>query len=905
MMAACMLAAATGFARAAAPLEPEARKDVAPRQFVRVFDFDERPLGNYEDTPMYWRRFEGEGLPAYSCGRFDEEVGRTAPPSFRFDLRGGNIGYEYVHGDLVVFPDSDYLVEGYVRAEGLTHARAFLACYLVDRFGQRISGSERVSELAQSRPLSSGVWQRIAVQLHGNYPQARALRVQLWAMQRYVWAGAGEGRVDPIARQDVHATVWFDDLSIRRMPRIRVTLSNPGGLIKPGAEESFEIDAHNATLVNVQMELVVLDADGAEHFRAVRELAPQTSDRMRVPSPPLVPGWYRARARLLDEDETLLERTLGFAVLPAIAGGTAHRSDLGIDLGRWPFSDERGALELVETLACGAVRIGLPMLGAPENDTDVEYLRQIRDLARQLAMNQVRTTGLILPPATGVPDARESTGGMVAADPNWDDRVGPMLAYFGGYLLSWQLGDERYELQMPGTWNSLRITQVWEKLERYVAAPELIVPRSVLDAGSALPSDYLQAGTAFPANWPIVPRPPHAYAYWLPPELPVRTYPWYLAFWFEGEPDCSKDGAGPRRWLTVGLDRESDASGKGRVTDMARRIVLAKVVNPDRLFVPAPFDLVTTNGGRAWQPTREYIPLRTLFHYLSGYRAVAALALDHDGVAVLFSRGDQYTLVVWTWQWPSTDATVGLYVGEHAAAVELSGTVRSLQREGALVHVPLLSDPLIVTDVDAPLLLLQDSIRVEPSYIQSHDPEPRPVLKMQNHHGTHLAGRIDLQPPRGWDVAPDPISFELGPGQSLNQTLKFTIPPRQVASDQLLGVDLHLRQPELRDLHVDVPLHVELRDIVVRGLAWWDGSALVVEQTLHNLSLRPVNFNAFCQVSNRAQAEGAFLDVAPGDVAVQRYRFPQARDLAGGRAWIAIQEIDGPRTLDQLVSVPR
>ena len=295
----------------------------------------------------------------------------------------------------------------------------------------------------------------------------------------------------------------------------------------------------------------------------------------------------------------------------------------------------------------------------------------------------------------------------------------------------------------------------------------------------------------------------------------------------------------------------------------------------------------------------------TLFHHLSGHRAVASMAMENDGVAVLFSRGDRHTLVAWTWQWNSPEVLVGLYAGERAAAVELSGLVRPLERDGSLSLVPLSSVPIVVTDVDAPLLLLQDSVRVEPAYIQSHDPEPRPVLKMRNHYNRQLAGQIVMLPPRGWNVSPNPISFDLGPGQDFEQTLDFMIPPRQVASEQLLGVDLHLRQPELQDLHVDVPLHVELRDIVVRGLAWWDGNDLVVEQTLHNLSLRPVSFDASCQVPNRARAEGAFLEVAPGDVAVQRYRFPSARDIAGGRAWIAIQEIDGPRTLDHLVSIPR
>lgn len=355
----------------------------------------------------------------------------------------------------------------------------------------------------------------------------------------------------------------------------------------------------------------------------------------------------------------------------------------------------------------------------------------------------------------------------------------------------------------------------------------------------------------------------------------------------------------------MGAERGGHSGPTDRLVDTARRIVLAKAVNPHRLCVPAPFELTTTDGAAAWQPTDEYIPLRTLFHHLYGRPAVASLALEHDAVVVLFGGRDRHALVLWTWRRDTDDLWTRLCVGAAASALELSGAPRSLEREGPWARVPLSTMPLIIENVTAPLLLLQDSLGIAPGYIQLHNPEPRRVLTLRNHYETELVGRIELHPPPNWKVSPSPIHLRLAPGAALRETLDFTIPPRQIASRQQLGVDVRLTRPDSLDLHFDVGLDVELRDIVVKATAWWDGNDLVVEQTLRNLSPQPVSFNAFCQAHNRAQFEGVFLNVPPGNLKTHEYRLPAARALAGSKLWIGIQEIDGPRTLDQLVPVPR
>ncbi|MGE3180500.1 MAG: hypothetical protein AB7N71_02640, partial [Phycisphaerae bacterium] len=93
-------------------------------QILKNFDFLERPLGNYEEMPMFWTRLSGMGLPRFSDTQFDFEIGHLAPPSVRFDLRGANIAMEYTRNDIPVEADGDYRAVAWVRVEDLESARA-------------------------------------------------------------------------------------------------------------------------------------------------------------------------------------------------------------------------------------------------------------------------------------------------------------------------------------------------------------------------------------------------------------------------------------------------------------------------------------------------------------------------------------------------------------------------------------------------------------------------------------------------------------------------------------------------------------------------------------------------------------------------------------------------------------
>jgi len=517
------------------------------------------------------------------------------------------------------------------------------------------------------------------------------------------------------------------------------------------------------------------------------------------------------------------------------------------------------------------------MAGSPASHQETEYFREISDLVRQLARQRIETTGVILSPAAALDPARGTpTHELIKTSSNWRRLSSPILAYFSGLLRAWQLGYENIELRHGRGWDPALVEQVRAHVARFIAIPELIVPYDALN-----------------------PPPPDGdpQTIWVSPAIPARTLPRQLEFLVQ--PGTAA------RWLTLEPDRRPGLERESRLADLARRIILAKALGPERIFVPAPFELTSSGGGLAWQPTEEYVVLRTLFHALSGKDAIGAMTLENDGVALVFDDTSSSCLVAWTWRDEPVSTPVELYLGQTPGAIDLRGRPQSTEIVDGRTHLRLTPMPLIVHGVDAPLVLLQASFRIDPAHVQLHDPEPRPVLSFRNYYERPIGGSITLEPPKGWELPARSLRFELGPGETFEHVLKLTMPPRQVAAWHDLRVHISAKSPLSAELEFVVPITVGLRDILLEAQAWWMGDDLVVEQLLRNLSDKSVSFTAFCQAPARARAEQAFLNVAPGDAALRAYRFADARELAGSALHLGIQEIRGERALDQLVEVPR
>ena len=848
---------------------------------IKLFDFDEASLGNFGTTPMYWHRLEGDGLPAFAEGVFDQNVGHDDPPSFKLHTPIESVAFEYEHSDLDAIAGADHLIVGYVRCENMQESRAFIEAYYVDRFGEILPTTRLISTLHHSiaPPGADEPWQQFSLMLPGNLPEAHGLRLRLMLLQGYVWRDPPRDAIDPIISQDVNPTAWFDDVSIYRLPSASLLFSNPANLVQPGANERLEVRVHNATDQILRAEVTVTGPDGRLRHSDSTPVSAQATLPWFSALPPLEPNVYRAKLTLSNNVETLIERTLDFVVLNELPEQRSTRGNVGVDLRAERIFTPEVVAELVDALGAGVVSVGVPMVGALETSEEKGYFNELSHLGRELNARRIAVIGDLLADDVnpGITTGT-STRQFVADSERFEQAAASAFApHLGGLIVTWQLGHPRLEALQP-PWTETLLDEVRGQMDRYVALPELVIPRSILD----------------PA-----PQPPAGSLWYVPASLPTRDLPLQL--------DMFGEQANASRWLMLDWERQPMVAGSAAATEFARRLVIGLALDPDRLMTPAPLRLGTESGQPTWTPTEQFIPIRTLYHYLSGKRGVGAISLPNDSIALIFDGAQESCVVLWTWQAEALSEPVEVYFGGEPQIIDLWGNHRDVPVHGGKSKLILTPAPQILTNVDAPLALLQSSFDINPSYVQAHITEPPPVLSFRNHYADRLIGTLELIPPRGWSLKPQHQKLMVAAGEKFELPLEFNVPARQPAGRQELKAHMSLERPIKAELDFVVPMTLGLRDIQVDVNIEWQAGTLRIDQVLRNLSEETVNFLGLCQLPGRSPREASFLDIPAGESVTHSYLFRDANidELRGMGAYLRLSERGGDRELNQVVEIPR
>ncbi len=872
-------------------------------QILWKFDFDEQKYGNYEQTPMYWEPLRGPGLPTYNRGRFNFDDGHDAPPCYRLSVQTGNIAYEYRSMSIHVVPEADYLVVGYIRPLRLRHAAAFLAGCFVDRFGVAIPGSHRVSRLVRADGDGPQAWQRVEIAMPGEFPTAFAVRLQMWILQDNLWKEPSPFEVAPIERRDVNVAADFDDITVYYLPRTRLHLDRPGNVLRVSEQGHLRAEISNATPAVLRAELVVRGPAGRLILRRQTRIqtspepsrffglaapaeasvqqasdtgdAPRALSRWDVPLPKLEPGLYDARLAVRSGGTELVERTLRFAVVADLPVAATSDVSFGIDLGAWPGGSIEDVLAAVRELGCGSVRIGLSARRRPTSER-VGELNELAALLRRLAEQRVDTVGVLLAPPSEEDQRPQKTYAWMQNDASWTRGFAPILARLGGLVAIWQVGSEALELARGGGWQRPQIDQMRKFLRRFVTVPTVAVPRDVtrmpeIDGGDVQ-------------------------VVWIPPTLPTPDIPRALDFLLRKQPQRL------RVWVTVATRDEGDP--RTYAAELVRRLVLARAMGPERVFVAAPLISVHGSGQQRWEPTESFAWLRTLFTVLGNRRAIAAIRPEEDVLGVVFTGSDDACLVIWTWRDQPRPEPVALYLGPRTRAFDLWGRPLELEHQDWLVRVPVGPTPIILDRIEVGLAVLQASYRLHPDEVVIDRPQQQPVISFINPFDDRMSGTLAIHGPAAWSIEPDSVGFVLEPHQRFQQRLDVRLPPEPLAGEEPLRVEMNLEAPLEARLGFDENISIGLSDIRVEGTARWEGRDLVVEQTLRNRSDQTVGFTAFCEPPGRARAEGLFLDVLPGQTSLLTYVFPDATDLAGQMVFMGVREIRGRRALHMLVPIP-
>jgi len=269
--------------------------------------------------PPGWTRRHGPGFPKYVRVRVDDNHPSAGGNSLRVELDGG--AATAYSPAVSLNPDVQYVLEGYIKTNGLQHDGAYLSLIFLDL------GQTKLSSISSEKISGTGAWQKI--RLGPVSPPAGA---------GFMLVGL---HVEPQGElQDLRGTASFGDLWLGQLPRIVLTAQPakemPQEQERPGQNwtDGKRLSKRNAndatfllfsrgqpieitcvvsgfTALTYEIRLESFDLDGrklAEQRQSFKQLQPVSKTEKQKPSPFARMTWqlpgdsvgfYRVRATVV------------------------------------------------------------------------------------------------------------------------------------------------------------------------------------------------------------------------------------------------------------------------------------------------------------------------------------------------------------------------------------------------------------------------------------------------------------------------------------------------------------------------------------------------------------------------------------------------------------------------------
>jgi len=861
--------------------QPVERTPLALRRVLKVFDFHERPLGNFGSIPLGFRQLEGRGFPIYLEGRFDTELGHTAPPSFRLDLNGGSLAYRYEGRDIAVRPHSDYLVVAWVRTEELQTARAFITTTLLDREGEPLPDTEHRSALVGGTG-DLEQWVPLTLRFRCDHPDARYMGLTLWLAQRSVWR-PGEPAPHAVERQDIRGTAWFDDIVVYRMPRAALRTSRPGGVFIGRDVPELQIELSDPDGLHLDGTLVVRDADGREVDR--RTIPVQTRDEEsihRVTYDALPVGLYEAEFTVRAAGSTLIHHALRFARL-------AERVNLSDTAGRGfgvMLTDVSGPMlaaqrELLATLEPQWAKIPVwyaqqAVLDQPQDTATVDaYLEAVGQM-------RCEPVGVMMDaPTPDTGSAREQGIGMLdlfSAEPiAWRPLIAGLWSRTAGLVSVWQLGDEH----QPAVTIDERSNRLIERLRGEMA--DLMAEPVLASVASA----RFAAGAPEQADYRAV---------FLPNSIEPDRIALHLKERLAPDPQ--------RVWVTVEPLPAGPYTRTCRMMDWTRRLVETYFQGVGCVFVKAPWDVGADALEARADPTEELIVFRTVGNILGGSRPVARMALDGRIECRVFDQGGVAILCVWDPRAPQEGLEHHLPLGQNVQQVDPWGRRRVLETVGGRQRVRVGPTPTFLLYGQTWLLEFKRTFAVRPVQVDARFEPLSFEVEFRNTYSAPISGTVRLALPAPWELRPNRLAFTLREGEVFRQRLDVRFPSNaQCGLLPLVGeFDVDADRPHRFVTHTWFDFGPA--DIDVNALATRTTDRVTVRVDLANRTDRPVHFEGSLLASDQPRVDRHFANCLPGQSVSRTFVLTDAEYLAGREVRVSLKEINGPRFWNQYVTIP-
>jgi len=864
------------------PDRQSTRPPISSRRIVKHFDFDEKPLNNFGTVPMSWRRHGGRGFPLFLEGKFDEQVGHDASPSFRFDLDGGSLAYHYEGRDVAIRANSDYLIVLWIKTDALDAARAYFTAYLLDRKGKMIPGTERSSRLVGGTNAPAD-WEPITVSLAGNVPGARYIGLSLWLTQERIW-NTQPKPMRHIEREDVKATAWFDDLTIYRLPLVTLNTSNPGNVFGPHERITLNTLVNDPDGLNLQADLVVKSADGQfvdKRKVLIRSNEADPVDKITYNN--LGVGLYDAKLTVWAGDTPLVWRSLRFArVAPRLSSPVTTGRKFGVVLQDIDADLLAGQREVLKQLWTEHVK--LPVWFAQQavmnrsatlSETINRYLKTIVDA-------NAEPIGILTndPPEEG-PGPRSTIRSMLdilSEDPlTWKPLIATTWSHHSGLIHVWQVGHDTDDTVFLDDRLGPLIPVLRHEMEALMAEPTLATASSTTyKSDPARCADYLAIS--------------------LPAAVRTDDIEEHIKPIIGQEPQ--------RYWVTVEALPENIYPRTVRLADLARRLAETAFQNVGSVFLAAPWS-GGTDGIRAQvNPCEDYLILRTVADILGAATPISRTTLDGQAQCLVFDRNGEAILAVWDEYAPPTGRDHFVYLGERTRQIDIWGRPMPVKTVGNRQRVRIGPVPTFIVNTPTWLMEWRRQFVLAPSLLEACLEKNDHELAFTNTFHEPVTGIVRLYVPDGWEVRPTKFPFALQPGETFHGTVAVRFPINAEASVRPLVGAFVLDANRRYKLLIPAWFELGLKQIDIDTFVWRQDNRVVVRHSMTNRTKRTINFEGYLIPPRQQRLSRLFVNFQPGQSLTKDYVLGNGLELAGQQVRVGLKEIDGSRVWNRILDIP-
>lgn len=870
--AVCLCAMALTSACAFAQHSP-ARKPSGLAREARRFDFDEEKLGNYETLPMNWLPITGGRFPRFVEPAFDREIGHDDAPSFRLQIRTGNVGAYYLAKDIPAHPSSEYRVTAWIRTDSLNHAAAHVTAYYLDHALAPIVETERYSDPVNSR-TGGDAWTQVVVDLPGGVANARWIALSC-RIEQPALPNAAEGPYAPIPLRDTNASAWFDDIVVIRRPRVEMELNHSSHFYYDDEPVRCGIKLLDLDGAGLDLTLKIEDALGRSQQAFALDGPSLIADRRPIDITALMPGMYTARLEMRLDEHVIATHDRRFVVIRRrLAGGRPTGDGFGIVL-----SDESvnrsEVVELVDRVRPGAVKLPLWRFGLTEEQVvfgdantqkmietfrshGIDIVAVLDDLPKSLA-EAYEYPKRTVERALAIPLSEKN---------DWVPYLGLLLMRHGAWTNTWQIGDDHGAPRFDTTTIKAAIESARQVVNPLVGKPRLVLPYSSFGGARVELGANDIASTTF--EFHQTPNVGHDDV------EPAKT----------GDPQGS-------RWASLSTTDEDRYDREARLSRFARGLISARAMQYESVFVPALWTFQECDDGEVIRPREELVILHTIARRLGGLENATRMTLHPELASWLFTDDASRAGAIALW-WPDERSKlVTLDVPEETAIHDVWGNpVETIRNErGATFRVG--GMPVFVGPVLPFRMKGIDSFELDNAVLTaSIRPQARDLL-LRNFGNDDMIGELLLQGPDGWRITPHRLSIKLQPGETLKLPIQLKPPSNASAGWYTLNGRLDVGGDGDGATYVSTPIRVDAPGLDVNVFAHRDADGIRFVQRVTNTADHVLRLRAYLIAPGRPRETRTINHLGSGETAIREFRVDPATDVEGGYVRLSVEEIGG------------